>query len=344
MIFFFKKNNKFRNIEIQGNNEPVVEEKFNASAQLATRSERNSISNLSDRSSIASLSDRFRIRRFSELASIKEYPASVIKKVELYRKIENDNFKWIQYMCEFKPNNHIILSDSEAFCWHIFDAISFNYIKPLNFKGRMGFAYGLCVIEPNEQILCADDWNKEVYLIDKKYSIVKEYKLEKERDGKERWYYSCDFDNKNKTVYITDKGSNSLVVLDDEFNLIRDVKILKNTDLNNSKLGTIKVIYNKIYICDNGDKKGILVFDMELNLIDILSNISFSPFDLIVNPKNMSYIYVIDYNVITIFNVHSKQCIDKVQVERAVKGLILNSNKLIINCDHKQLFIYDIIS
>lgn len=206
----------------------------------------------------------------------------------------------------------------------------------------MGNMTGLCVNE-DDNVLCAIDWSlNKLNLLDKEYKLIKDITLPPYGS-----YKSIDYNYTNNMYYLLNGKENATSILIIDKNLTR---IMKQTAILDAMfLMSIKLIKNKVYVCDSHwgrNKSRILIFDNQLNFIESFGEtILYSPQDIFIDPYCNNFIYIPDYwdECVTIFALDDHTFIKKIRIyECPLYGLIVN-NKMIINHSMKTLRVYDIV-
>lgn len=218
-----------------------------------------------------------------------------VKNLVLKHYTNHPYYKHIKFLCHFKINNHIVMSDWKQRCLHILDALTYEYINQLNYNGQMGKMTGVCENDQDNFICAVDNTHSTLLLFNKDYKIVKILELEKKLVDMNGTYGAIDFNSFNSIYYLISSGhKESILMIDKDLNaVLREIQLTETRILN-----SIKVINNIIYVCDNhndGEKSRILAFDANLNyLLSFGENKLNIPQDIFINPKNLNHIYITD--------------------------------------------------
>lgn len=286
-----------------------------------------------------------------------------IKRLLLNKIIKHENFKSISFLCNFKHNNHVILSDCDSKCIHVLNAIDYNYIKCINLNNQLGKVQSICVIKHNNQLCVVNSTNNTIYVLNKDYKLVKTKKVYTVNQHKEheRQLTSLDYCYSNKRLYLLDKSFKSILVIDENVDVILNEYSIKDINddriLKISHLNSMKVIHDKIYICNSfwpsdSYQSNLLIFDLELNLIQTIGNHALhNPIDIITFDYNNSndfnstdYIYIVDFYS-TCIHIYQKMTLDYVNnlnVNLSPSNAIIFNNQMIVNHNFNEIIIYDI--
>lgn len=260
---------------------------------------------------------------------------------------ENTSIIYPSRFTIFTFNNHLILSDENKSCLHVIHASTHEYIKEIELKSKEFIC--LCENE-NDNVLCVVYRLKhKLLLFNNNYEIIKEMKLPK--NGA---YGAIAYNHMNSMYYLLNDVKLTICMINKDLNNIAKQVDIHDADL----LWSIKVINNKIFVCNNHKntlKSKILVYDNQLNSIicSFGENILYYPVDIIVanqgraavESNNNGFIYITDalQHCIVVFTANEFKFIKKIKLdELPCFGLILN-NQLILNHNFRTLVLYDII-
>lgn len=275
-------------------------------------------------------------------------------------KVRNRKFDRLKEICEFKVNNHLIVCDSNSLnktCLHVLDCNTYAYLMKIDLDINNEIC-GICVNKDENLICILDRENAKLYLINKDYKIIKQKRIERSINIERRFYKGIDYNCFNHIYYIIDAtlGNKTILMWNSELDFI----VKEENVAECCHLESIKILNNKVYVCDHDlwndkSKNRIMVFDCELNYLhSICENSLSNPINLLLNPKNVNFIYVLENTshlntvsngYIKVFDVNNGKFMYKIFIKKYFNSGTISSGKLMLTSVFGHEFhVYDFIN
>ena len=276
-----------------------------------------------------------------------------------FHEVREFNFNYFDY-CDFESNNHLILSNYHSMndysSIRILNRSTFSFVKEFQFtdtpphlseygSSRHLHITGLTLIKENSILCAVDTLNKQLKLLDKNYNIINEIKLDsyKLKKSNERNYSYIEYNSENKSLYLIDYTTHSILEFDNNFKLLNDITMPFTSTSNGYSYNNdeynywIRVLSNKIYI-SNKISHDVHVLDTEFRKLYNLGERLVLTF--FIFSKSLPYLPLLTKNDgLCIIDTKSRKFVTKIVDER----FKINKDQKLLILD-KKLFTFRLFS